>query len=79
MREADGKTLDLFEIRCLRDKLIKGIRVGSKNVRRRTEVERKLPDKLDQKVLSWLGHIIGMDEDRITEVWQTEVSEVRVK
>ncbi len=52
-------------------------RVGNEDVRRRMAAERKLPQRVDQRVLSWYGHMITMYENCMTKVWRAEVSRVR--
>ncbi len=45
----------------------------------KSEVERKLSERVGQRVLSWYGHMIRMDEDPMTKVWRTEVSGAGVR
>ena len=55
-------------------------RVRNEEVRRRTGMERKLSERVDQRVLSWYGHVVRMDEERLTErVWKAEVSGVNLR
>ncbi len=65
MREADGRWLDVFEMTRLRG--ILGLsrmdRVRNEDVRRTAELERKLSEKVDQRLLRWYGHMIRMDEE----------------
>ncbi len=81
MKEADKGRLYVFEMRCLQSML--GLSrmdsVRNEGVRRRTEVERKLPERVDQRVLSWYGHMIRMDEDYMTRMWRAKVSGVKVR
>ncbi len=49
-------------------------RVRNEGVRRRTQVERKLCERVDQRVLSWYGHMKRMDEDCMAKVWKAKVS-----
>ena len=63
MKEADRRRLDVFEMRCLRSMV--GVsrldRVRNEEVRRRAGVERKLSEKVDQRVLGWYGYVcVGM-------------------
>ncbi len=44
-------------------------------VRQRTGVVRKLSDRVDQSVLRWYGHMVRMDEERLTKkVWRAPVT-----
>ncbi len=44
-------------------------------MRQRTEVERKLSERVDQRVLGWYGHIIRMNMDHMTKkVLKAEVT-----
>ncbi len=65
MREADGRWLDVFEMTRLRG--ILGLsrmdRVRNEDARRTVELERKLSEKVDQRLLRWYGHMIRMDEE----------------
>ncbi len=77
--EAGGKKSYVWN-RCLLGMLaVSKWTVRNEDVRWRTEVERKLSDRMDQKVLGWYGNMIRMDEDHMTKVWKAEVSGVRVK
>ncbi len=80
MREADRR-LSVFEMRYLQGMLgvLRMDRVRHEDVRHRTDVERKLPERVDQRMLSWYGHMIRMDEDCMTKVWKTEVSGARTR
>ena len=76
MRKADRIRLDVFEMRCLR--IMVGAtrldRVRNEEARGRMGMERKLLERVDQRVLSWYGHVVRMDEKCLTErVWKAEV------
>lgn len=46
-------------------------------VKRKTEVERKLYGRMDQRLLSVNGHMVRMNEERMTKtVCKVDVSEV---
>ncbi len=42
-------------------------RVKNEEVKQRTEVERKLFEGVDHRVLSCYGHMVRMDEERMTK------------
>ena len=67
LREEERRKLDVFEMGCLRS--ICGVtlwdRVRNEEVRRRTQVERKLSSRVDQRVLGWFGHMERMEEKRM--------------
>lgn len=46
-------------------------------MRQRTEVERNLSERVDQRVLGWYGHIIRMHMDHMTKAWKAEVTGMR--
>ena len=49
-------------------------------MRRRAGVERKLSEKVDQRVLGWYGHMVRMREERLTKrVWKAEASGARLR
>ena len=82
MKEPDRKRLDVFEMRCLRS--MAGVtrldRLRNEEVRRRTGVERKLSERVDQKVLGWYGHMVRMSDERLTyKVWKAETNGVRLR
>lgn len=55
-------------------------RVRNEDVKRQREVERNLSERVVQRLLSWCGQMIKMDEDSMTKKgWKTEVSGVRVR
>ncbi len=71
--------LDVIEMRCLRSMVgvMRMDRVRNEDVRQRTEVVRKLSERVDQRVLSWYGYMVRMGEERLTKrVWKVEVSGV---
>ena len=76
MREEERRSLNVFEMKCLRSMI--GVtrmdRVRNEEVRRRTGVERELGDRVDERVLRWYGHMERMSEERLVkEVWKAEV------
>ena len=82
MKEADRRRLDVFEMRCLRSMV--GVsrldRLRNEEVRRRAGVERKMSEKVDQRVLGWYGHMVRMREERLTKrVWKAEASGARLR
>ena len=82
VREAERNRLDVFEMRCLRSMV--GVtrmdRVRNEEVRRRTGMVRKMSERVDQRVLSWYGHVVRMDEERLTKrVWKASVSGVNLR
>lgn len=82
VRQDERKRLDVFEVRCLRSMVgvMRMDRVRNEDVRQRTEVVRKLSERVDQRVLSWYGHMVRMGEECLTKrVWKAEVNGVRVR
>ncbi len=82
VRQDERKRLDVFELRCLRSMV--GVtrmeRVRNEDVRQRTEVVRKLSERVDQRVLSWNGHMVRVGEEHLMKrVWKAEVSGLRVR
>ena len=52
----------------------------NEEVRRRAGIERELASRADQRVLRWFGHVVRMDEYRMTRrVLMAEVSGGRVR
>ncbi len=81
-KEADRRRLDVFEMRCLRSMV--GVtrldRVRNEEVRRRAGVVRKMSERVDQRVLGWYGHMVRMNEERLTNrVWKAEVRGARLR
>ncbi len=67
-------------MRCLQGMLrvLKMDRMRNDDGKQRIEVERKLPERVDQRVLRWYEHMVRMDEEcMIKRAWKAEVSEVR--
>ena len=55
-------------------------RVRNEDVRQRTGVERKMSERVDQKVLGWYGHMVRMSDERLTHrVWKAETNGVRTR
>ena len=55
-------------------------RLRNEEVRRRAGVERKLSERVDQRVLGWYGHMVRMNDERLTKrVWKAEASGVRMR
>ena len=82
MKEANRRQQDVFEMGCLRNMV--GVssldRVRNEEVRRRAGVERKLSEKVDQRVLGWYGHVVRMCEVRLTQsVCRAEAGRVRLR
>jgi hypothetical protein len=77
IKKAERNKLDVMEMRCLRSML--GVsrmdRVRNVEVRQRTGVVKKLSERVDQSVLRWYGHMVRMDEERLTKkVWRAQVN-----
>ena len=43
-------------------------RVQNEEVRRRVGVDRSMSDKVDERVLSWFGHVARMSGERLTKI-----------
>ena len=67
MRSAEGRKVNVLEMKCVRS--LVGVSrmdgVGNEEVRRRAGIERELTSKADQRVLRWFGHVEKMDEYRM--------------
>ena len=67
MREAERRKLDVFEMECLRSVWIDiAEQLRSKELRKRTQMERQLSGRVDQCVL-WFEHVEGMDEEHMAK------------
>ena len=81
MRNAEGKKVNVLEMKCLR--ILVGVsrmdRVRNEEVRRRAGIERELASRADQRVLKWFGHVERLDKYRMARrVLMAEVSGGRV-
>ena len=75
IREAEKKRLNAMEMRCLRGMAGVSImdRVRNEEVRKRTGVEKRLSDRVEQSGLRWYGHVERMNEERLVKrVWEAE-------
>ena len=77
IRAAERQKLNVFEMKCLRS--VAGVtrwdRLRNEEVRRRTGVSRELAAQVDRSVLRWYGHMVRMENERLTkEVWKARVS-----
>ena len=82
MRSAEGRKVDVLEMKCLRS--LVGVsrmdRVRNEEVRRRAGTERELASRADQRILRWFGHVERMYDYRMARrVLMAEVSGGRVR
>ena len=74
-RVVERNMLDVFEMRCLRGMLGVTLRDRMRNeqVRERVNVKTMLSERADQRVLNWYGHMIRMEEGRVTKrTWSSD-------
>ena len=67
-----------MEINCLRNmcRVTRRDLVCNEEVRRRVSVDRKLLDRVDERVLSWFGHVERMSGERLPKrVWEDREGE----
>ena len=77
MRSAERRNVSVLAMKCLRS--LVGVsrvdRVRNEEMRRRAGIEMELENRVDQRVLSWFGHVERMDEYRMAKrVLMAEVS-----
>ncbi len=73
----ERKRLDVFGMRCLRS-MVGVTRMG--RVRNEDVRQRELSERVDERVLSWYGHMVRMGEEGMTKrMWKGKVSGVRVR
>ncbi len=68
VRESERHRLDVFEMRCLRSMVgvTRKDRVRNEEVRMRVGIVRKMSERVDQRVVSWYGHVVRMGEKHLT-------------
>ena len=68
-------------MKCLRSLVRVSLiyKVRNEEVRRRAGTERELANRVDQRVLSWSGHVAKMDEYRMARRVLAEVSGGQVR
>ena len=64
MRSAERRKVNVLEMKCLRS--LVGVsrmdRVRNEEVRRRAGIELELASRMNQRVLSWFGHVETMEQ-----------------
>ena len=71
-----------MEMRCLRSMCGISIRdrVRNEEVRKKVQVNEKLSERIDKRVLTWFGHVERMNDGRMTKrVYKSEVSGTRLR
>ncbi len=43
------------------------MRVRNEEIRRREGIVRRMSERVDQRLLSWFGHVVIMGEERLTK------------
>ena len=82
LREAERKSLNVFEMKCLRSmvRVTRLDRVRNEEVRKRAGVEKEMAERADERLLGWFGHMERMGEERLVkEVWKAEVEGVNLR
>jgi Reverse transcriptase (RNA-dependent DNA polymerase). len=80
LREDERRRLDVLEMKCLRSMcgVTRLDRIRNEEIRRRTREEKELSARVDQRVLSWFGHMERMDKDRVVNrIMRSHVKGVR--
>ena len=77
MREAERRRLNVFEMEYLRPmvRVTRWDRIWNEEIRRKVGIEETLAEKVDRRVLRWLGHVERMDEGR----WPRKVKAAKVE
>ena len=82
MRSAEGRKVNVLEMKCLRSlvRVSRMDRVRNEEVRRRAGIESELASRADQRVLRWFGRVKRIDDYRMARrVLTAEVSGGRVR
>ena len=80
LREAESKRLDVMEMKCLRSMcgVTRRDRFENVEIRRRVGIDRPLRVRVEERVLSWFGHMERMNGERMTKkVYESEVGGAR--
>jgi len=76
MREEEKRKLNVMEMNCLRNMcgVSRREHVHNEEVRRRVGVEIELAERVEERVLSWFGHVERMSGERMTKrVYESSV------
>ena len=69
MKVSERRRLNVFEMKCLRS--MAGVsrldRLRNEEVRERTGVRKELAGRVDMNVLRWFGHVVRMDNERLSK------------
>ena len=69
MKVSERRRLNVFEMKCLRSMagVTRWDRLRNEVVRERTGVRKELAARVDMNVLRWFGHLVRMDNERLTK------------
>ena len=80
LKVTERKKLNVMEMNCLRSMcgVNRRDRVRNEDIRQRVGICHELAERVDMKVLSWYGHVMRMNESRLTlRVYESKVEGYR--